>query len=275
MEGYKIKKNLNNNVVIAQKGSEELILIGKGIGFDFGKNGTIPEERVENVFAKQTAEIGENYQKVLQNIDSKIVGISEEIINYAETELKVKLNEAAHISLPDHISFALKRLQKGVNIENPFINELNALYPGEYKISVKAVELINERFNTNLPEDEAGFICLHIRAALTEKNVSDSLAYTKKISQIMDLIEKLTGKRLEKNSLAYIRTVTHINFMIERVENNKTIKNYLIDSIKKELFTEYSIGIKIAMKIEDLFSLNVPDDEIGYIALHIKRLVEQ
>ncbi|KZL94039.1 PRD domain-containing protein [Clostridium magnum] len=274
MDGYKIKKVLNNNVVIAQKNSEELILIGKGIGFDFGKNGTIPEQSVENVFAKQTSEMGENYQKVLQSIDSKIVGIAEEIINYAEAELKVKLNDAIHISLPDHISFALKRIEKGVNIENPFINELSALYPGEYRISVKAVELINERFNTDLPEDEAGFICLHIRAALTEKNVSESLAYTKKISQVMDLIEKLTGKKLEKNSLAYIRTVTHINFMIERVENNKTIKNHLLESIKKELFTEYSIGIKIAMKIEDLFSMDVPEDEIGYIALHIKRLVE-
>jgi transcriptional antiterminator len=90
----------------------------------------------------------------------------------------------------------------------------------------------------------------------------------------MELIEKLTGKKLEKSSLAYIRTVTHVNFMIDRVENNKTIKNHLLDSIKKELFNEYSIGIKIAMKIEDLFSLEVPEDEIGYIALHIKRLVE-
>jgi len=274
MEGYKIKKVLNNNVVIAQKNTEELILIGKGIGFDFGKNGIIPKEAVENVFIKQTSKMGENYQKVLQSIDSKIVGISEEVINYAEAELKVKLNDAVHISLPDHISFALKRIEKGVNIENPFINELNALYPGELKVSMRAVELINERFNTNLPEDEAGFICLHIRAALTKKNVSESLAYTKKISKIMELIEKLTGKKLEKNSLAYIRTVTHINFMIERVENNKTIKNHLLDSIKKELFTEYGIGIKIAIKIEDLFSMDVPEDEIGYIALHIKRLVE-
>lgn len=274
MDGYKIKKVLNNNVVIAQKNSEELILIGKGIGFDFGKKGTIPTEAVENVFIKQTSEMGENYQKVLQSIDSKIVGISEEIISYAEEELKVKLNEAVHVSLPDHISFALKRIEKGVNIENPFINELSALYPGEFRISVRAVELINERFGTNLPEDESGFICLHIRAALTEKNVSESLDYTKKISQIMELIERLTGKKLEKNSLAYIRTVTHINFMIERVENNKTIKNSLLESVKRELFNEYGIGIKIAMKIEDLFSLEVPEDEIGYIALHIKRLVE-
>lgn len=274
MKGYNIKKVLNNNVVIADKDKEELILIGKGIGFDFGKNGVIPENRVENVFAKQTSKIGDNYQKVLQNIDNSIVGISEEIINYAEKELKVNLNEAIHISLPDHISFALKRIQKGVNIENPFISELSALYPEEFKISLKAVDVINKRYNSDLPEDEAGFICLHIRAALTEKDVSESLAYTKKIGQVMELIQKLTRKKLEKNSLAYIRTMSHVNFMIERVEKSKPIKNDLLESIKTGLAAEYSIGIKIGMKIEDLFSIKIPEDEIGYIALHIKRLVE-
>lgn len=274
MEDYKIRKILNNNVAIAEKDTEELILVGKGIGFDFKKSGIIPKDRVENVFIKQTAKIGENYQKVLRNIESRVVGISEEIINSAEQELKVKLNEAIHVSLPDHISFALKRLKKGVNIENPFNNELSALYPEEYKISMKAVETINERFKVNFPEDEAGLICLHIRAALTEKEVSESLAYTKKIGQIMELIQKLTGRHLEKGSLAYIRTMNHINFMIERVEKNKPIKNDLLESIKVGLAAQYSIAIKAAMKIEDLFSVTVPEDEIGYIALHIKRLVE-
>ncbi|MCT8976156.1 PRD domain-containing protein [Clostridium sp. CX1] len=274
MEGYKIRKVLNNNVVIAEEDAEELILVGKGIGFDFGKSGIIPKDRVENVFIKKTSKIGENYQKVLKNIESSIVGISEEIINYAEKELKVKLNEAIHISLPDHISFALNRINKGVNIENPFKSELNALYPVEYRISVEAVEAINKRFNINFPEDEAGFICLHIRAALTKKEVSESLAYTKKIGQVMELIQRLTGKKLEKSSLAYIRTMNHINFMIERVEKGKPIKNDLLESIKTGLAAQYSVGIKIAMKIEDLFSITIPEDEIGYIALHIKRLVE-
>jgi transcriptional antiterminator len=274
MESFRIKKVLNNNVIIAQKDKDEVILVGKGIGFDFPKGTEIPENRVENIFIKKTAVIGENYQKVLQNIDSSIVGLSEEIIHFVEKELNVKLNEAVHVSLPDHISFALKRIQKGLNIENPFKNELNILYPTEYKLALAAVQFINKRFNTNLPEDEAGFICLHIRAALTQKDVSESLAYTKKIGQILELIEKLTGKKLEKHSLAYVRTVNHINFMIERAEKNRPIKNDLLDTIKREMYKEYSVAVKVALKIEDLFSVKITEDEIGYITLHLKRLSE-
>lgn len=274
MESFKIKKVLNNNVVIAQKDKDEVVLVGKGIGFDFPKDTEIPEDRVENIFIKKTAAIGENYQKVLQNIESSIVGVSEEIIHFVEKGLNTKLNEAVHVSLPDHISFALKRIQKGLNIENPFKNELNILYPTEYKLAVATVQFINKRFNTNLPEDEAGFICLHIRAALTQKGVSESLAYTKKIGIVLDLIEKLTGKKLEKNSLAYVRSVNHINFMIERAERNKPIKNDLLHIIKSEMYKEYSIAVKVALKIEDLFSVKITDDEIGYITLHLKRLSE-
>ena len=62
--------------------------------------------------------------------------------------------------------------------------------------------------------------------------------------------------------------------MIERITNNKTIKNSLLDSIKKDLYNQYDIAIKIAFKIENLFSVKVSEDEIGYIALHIARLSE-
>lgn len=62
--------------------------------------------------------------------------------------------------------------------------------------------------------------------------------------------------------------------MLQRVIKKKTIKNYLLDSIKKEMYNEYDLAIKIALKIENLFSIKIPEDEIGYIALHIRRLSE-
>ncbi|MCY6370440.1 PRD domain-containing protein [Clostridium ganghwense] len=271
---YVIKKVLNNNVVIAEKEDGEVILVGKAIGFDFKKKMSIPQDRIKSVFIKQKGERGHNYERLLQKIDNEVIGISEEIISLAEKELNVKLNEAIHLSLADHINFAFQRIKKGVKIENPFYNELKILYPKEFEIAQKALEMINVRFEHKLPEDEVGFICLHIRAAIMEQDVSRSLAYTKKIKEIMGLISKLLRKKLDINSFQYIRTLTHINFMIERVRDNKTIKNDLLDSIKKELYNEYSIAIKVALKIEDIFNIKVPEDEIGYIALHLRRLCE-
>lgn len=270
---YKIKKILNNNVVIGVKDKKEYVLVGKAIGYGSQKGEKLLEDRIESVFVKQL-ETKDNFDRILQNINKEIVGLSEEIISLCEKELGLKLSEAIHVSLPDHIHFAIHRIEKGVKIENPFLHELIALYPKEYSLAQKALDMINNRVTIKLPEDEIGFICMHIKAAISKEEVSSALAYTKKVGEIMELISKLIKKNLEKNSLEYVRTITHINLMLQRVMNKKTIKNYLLDNIKKELYNEYDLAVKIAFKIENLFSIRIPEDEIGYIALHLRRLSE-
>jgi transcriptional antiterminator len=267
-----VKKVLNNNVVIAEKNTKEFVIVGKAIGFNCRKGVEIPEDRIEGIFVKQSKKSNEGFNEVLKNVNGEIIGISEEIISLCEKELGLKISEAIHISLPDHINFAITRIKEGIKIENPFLYELAVLYPKEYKLAEKALQMINERFELKLPKDEIGFICMHINAAIGQKEVSDTLAHTKKIGEIMQFIFKLLNKKFDPSSLSYIRTITHLNFMIERILNKKSIKNNLLDSIKKEYYNEYGIAIKVAMKIENLFSVNVPEDEVGYITLHINRI---
>lgn len=274
MEGAVIKKVLNNNVVIAEKDDRDLILIGKGIGFNFQLGAVVPSDRIEKVFIKENEEVINNYNKVLKTIDNEIVGISEEIIHIAETELDTKLNEPIHVSLPDHINFALTRFEKGLIMENPFLNELKILYPKEYSIAAKGVTLINHRLKTSLTEDEVGFICLHINAAVSQSEVSKSFEYTRKIGDVMELITTLINKKINRNSLEYARTLIHINFMIERIKSGKTIKNPLLDNIKSEFYTQFAFAIKVSLKIEGIYSISVPEDEVGYLALHLKRLCD-
>jgi len=271
---YNVKKVLNNNVVIAEYNKEEFILVGKAIGFDSNKSKKVSEDRVENIFVKQTNQLNGNFDRILKEINSEIVGVSEEIIAMCEKEFGEKLKEAIHVSLPDHINFAILRTNKGIRIENPFISEIKTLYPREFALAEQAVTMLDERFGIKLPYDEIGFICMHIKAALSSQDVGETLEYTKKISEIIDLISALMKKKIDRKSLEYERLLTHINFLVERLTSNKATKNPLLDSIKKEFSYEYTVAIKVAIKIQNLFSVKVSDDEIGYIALHLRRLTE-
>lgn len=273
MKKYTVEKVLNNNVVLSQENGRKIILVGKGIGFNAKKGGIVDRNVIENIFINKDS-LKSGFDNLFNNIDKGIIGVSEEIISMCESELNIKFGEAIHVSLPDHISFAFHRIKEGIKIENPFLSELVVLYPKEYELAEKSMKLLNTRFKIKLPEDETGFICMHINAALNQKEVGNVMEYTRKIGEIMNLISKLLKKKFDKNSLPYIRTVTHINFMLNRIIKRKTIKNSLLDSIKKELYTEYNLAIIVAMKIENLFSVKVPDDEIGYIALHLSRLRE-
>ena len=176
-----IEKVLNNNVVVAKQGDCDMILIGKGIGFNFQKGCTVPKNRIEKVFVNNNENTNTNYGKILDTVNEEIIGISEEIIHMAEMELSTVLNDPIHVSLPDHINFAINRYEKGLKMENPFLNELKILYPTEYSLGAKGIALINQRMGTKLTEEEVGFICLHIRAAISHNEVGRSFEYTKEL----------------------------------------------------------------------------------------------
>lgn len=68
------------------------------------------------------------------------MGVSEEIIALAEEKLG-QLNSHIHVALTDHIGFALDRIKMGMEMSNPFIYEIRALYPEEFRIGLMASEL--------------------------------------------------------------------------------------------------------------------------------------
>ncbi len=107
---------------------------------------------------------------MLYEVPTEHIRITEEIIKYAKEQLNKKLNDIIYISLTDHIYFAIERHRQGIQIVNPLIWEIKRIYKDEFQIGKKALQMIQQHFQINLPEDEAGFIAMHIvNAELNEK----------------------------------------------------------------------------------------------------------
>ncbi|MFW6273665.1 MAG: CAT RNA binding domain-containing protein, partial [Halanaerobium sp.] len=83
-EKYVIKKIFNNNVILAEETSSkrELIFIGRGVGFSRqnGDKVSKSEIKIEKEFAPIEGEKRENYIQLLEEVDSQVIGITEEII---------------------------------------------------------------------------------------------------------------------------------------------------------------------------------------------------
>ena len=47
-------------------------------------------------------------------------------------------------------------------------------YSEEFDIGLYGLKLINDRFNISMPEDEAGFIALHIASIRTNDNIQQT-----------------------------------------------------------------------------------------------------
>ena len=105
--------------------------------------------------------------------------LSGEIIEYAENTVGKKLNEGIYISLSDHTYTAIKRIKNNNIVKNALLWEIKKFYKEEFKIGMKALDLIEEKTHVRLPEDEAGFIALHIvNAQLDVEQPKVCLLYT-------------------------------------------------------------------------------------------------
>ncbi|HBW12987.1 MAG TPA: PRD domain-containing protein [Proteiniclasticum sp.] len=273
MKSYLVKKTFNNNAVLVSLGQNEYILIGKGIGFNKKKGSILLESNlIENVFIQVDETNKNQYEHLLETTDEKIVRIVEEIVSMAEKELGETLHVNIHFGLIDHINFALSRIREGIEIVNPFLLETRMLYKKEFAIAEKAVEILKEQMNIEIPESEIGFITFHIHGGRMGGKKSDSLSYVKAISQVVPYIEDKLGLTLEENSFDSVRLVSHLRGLIERCVKNETIENLLLDKMKKDFPFEYKISENIGLLLKKNIGIVVPENEIGYIALHLYKL---
>lgn len=117
-------------------------------------------------------------------MDIEYVFVAEKIVQYAEINLEKKLNPSLLLILADHISNAISRVASGIQINNFFLEEIKALYKAEYAISRDALTIINDQFSFQLPDDEIGFIALHILNNYENSNDYESV-------RIIELSQKL------------------------------------------------------------------------------------
>lgn len=273
---YTIITVMNNNVVLAKnhKTGNEVVLLGKGIGFGKKKDAQVffPEDVIERSFININKSVRKDYYELIAQMDLEIMGLCQEIILMAEEAIG-ELSDNIHIVLTDHIGFAVDRLRQNIEIANPFLHEIKILYADEFKIGMHAIELINNTVDVTLPEEEAAFIALHLHSARKNKAVKKTLKNTKVIKEIVALLECELGTVITEDALTYRRLLTHIRAGIDRIENGITLENPLLSTIKKEFKPAWLIALKAQRIIEEKLELNMSDDEVGYLTIHIDRLI--
>lgn len=272
---YIVVKAMNNNVVLAmEKGTqEEVILMGKGLGFNKKHGQKIQKSQlpIERIFKAQTSQQKEDYTQRFKGIDQKIVGACAEIVSEAE-KIFGSLSEKLLLVLTDHISFAIERIQSGQEISNPFLYETKLLYPECYAIGVKAQALLKKATGVNIPESEIGFITLHLHAARFKKNVKDTVKTTRIIQELISIIEIETQVKLKRGTVLYDRLLSHLWYCLDRVEKGETLENPMGDFLLNQFPQAFDIAKIVANHIELSLKKPVLSNELLYMTIHIERL---
>lgn len=276
MDNIIIEKVINNIIISAyEKSGAEVIVMGRGIGFKKKQGEVIPADQISKIFRIKSRTLAEQFKELLANMPLERVRISDEIISHAKDHLKLKLNQSIYVTLTDHINFAIERVSQGIEPQNALLWEIKRFYPQEFQLGIYALELIQDRLDILLPEDEAGFIALHFVNAEYGTDIRDAVKFPDQMQAIVDIVERDLGILLDESSLHYERFMTHIKFLIQRIYRKELLSSEdreLSLLMQRKYPREYQCSLKVAEYIMQATGSRLSEEEIMYLSVHIRRV---
>ncbi len=276
MDNIIIEKVINNNIISAyEKSGAEVIVMGRGIGFKKKQGEVVPADQISKIFRIKSRTLAEQFKELLANMPLERVRISDEIISHAKDHLKLKLNQSIYVTLTDHINFAIERVSQGIEPQNALLWEIKRFYPQEFQLGIYALELIQDRLDILLPEDEAGFIALHFVNAEYGTDIRDAVKFPDQMQAIVDIVERDLGILLDESSLHYERFMTHIKFLIQRIYRKELLSSEdreLSLLMQRKYPREYQCSVKVAEYIMQATGSRLSEEEIMYLSVHIRRV---
>ncbi|MCE4957142.1 glucose PTS transporter transcription antiterminator GlcT [Macrococcoides caseolyticum] len=275
MTQFIVDKVLNNNVLIARMDHQEVVLIGKGIGFGKKNGQTILEreiDRIEKTFVLRSEQEKARYRDLMALTDDHVIASVIEIVEFIDERTEGKIDDKIILSLTDHIIFALKRYQDGIFVANPFLKETEALYQKEFLIAEQVVQMLNEQLQVNFPRTEVGFIALHIHSSVNNHSLRDMNLMAEVITKAIHLIEQDLKVSINKDSIAYTRFVRHISFAVQRVMSEERMpeQKKLENLLKEQYPLCYNTAVKIVKMMQTHLNKPVYESELVYLTMHIQ-----
>lgn len=272
-----VEKIINNNIVSSfdEKGNE-IVVMGRGLGFNLKPGQDIDQNKIEKIFRMENSKETERLEAVLADIPIEHIQLCNEIIAYAVTVIRNKLSKNIYITLTDHINYAISRFQEGINFSNALKWEVKKFYSQEFEVGKKAIELIKEKVGIELSEDEAASIAMHFVNAELGMEIPNTIDATKLIQNVMKIVTNYFQREFDENSLNYERFIVHMKFFSQRVITNHTNQvddEELFEMIKKKYADAYKCVMKIKAFIEQEYGIILPKEEIIYLTVHIKKII--
>lgn len=277
MENLTVVKVMNNNVIIASHPQHgEVVVIGKGVGFGRKVKDSIKVNEDDKMFILRNEKEKELYKRLLLQVDERLIEVMNDSIFYISQHAGAPINEHIHIALTDHIAFAVMRCKQGIVVHNPFKYETREFYPKEYKISEHVMAEINRRMAIDLPEDEIGFVALHIHSAIANRPVGEVRENSELIVDLVSLIERSLEIKVDKESLHYSRMLRHLIIALERIRRGEQVEepSRIMEIVKTEYAEMYSLAWKLLMVIQQRLHRPVHDAEAVFLTMHLERIVQ-
>ncbi|AVI94224.1 Transcriptional antiterminator [Oenococcus oeni] len=278
-----IKKIFNNNVLLADRDGCEVVLIGKGIGFQKKQGELVDDRNVDKLYMPTEKRWMSLFDDLINDISPIYFEVASRIIKMAEKDLNTKFNAYLLIVLADHIHFAIQRVQRKIIIRNELLWEIQHFYKIEYRLGEQSLDLIYKQFFIRLPDDEAGFIALKfVENRISQAKSGKGLEMTRLIGDILTIVQYQLQIKLKEDSISYQRFLVHLRFFVERITSNKKEDNQkekVDDVLYQHIFRKYPQAFNCTQRIQEFLKRSLKKkisiNEQVYLTIHIQRIINE
>ncbi|WDC84774.1 PRD domain-containing protein [Caloramator sp. mosi_1] len=221
--------------------------------------------------------------KELVDLDYKLL---ENIVEDAEAKLGVRFTDDAFISLVIHIAISIKRLKEGkdINLPEDIVYEIKD--KEEYEIALEITRNIENAFKISLPKSEVIYILMHILGAKMQQNKKDDLNNLVNnikeddlsvimAKEIIDIAQRALDIYLEKDEQLLNGLILHLRPTINRLKYGLALRNPVLNEIKENYSEFFGVAWMSSTVFNKYLGVKIPEEEIGYIALHIGAAIER
>lgn len=198
----KILRVFNNNVVLAKDGAREVIVTGRGLGFQAKPGQRVDDAKIVRVFVPADGRDPDHIAELLSEIPPEIIRLVTDAMTATGLAEQAESQPTLVMALADHITGAVQRAQRHVNIAYPLQAEVQSLYASEYAQASRLVNELNRHLNGVLPGSETVALALHlVNAGFANGDLSDTYKMTGVIQQMLTIIEQTYGVSLDQHSV--------------------------------------------------------------------------
>lgn len=273
----KAVKIYNNNIVAVVSEQQEIALItGRGVGFNTKPGDEIALQPDWHLFLLVQPEKAD-LRALMERIDGDALEIARSLYQRAMQEMDYPVSTSLLLQLADHISFKIDMLKQGIIVPNLLMTEVKTFYPKEFAIGRIGVEQINQVFGTDLDDDEASYLAMHILNAAMSGKGNSAVKITEFIREMMKIINDAFGFTQQQNHWVFERLIIHLKFLGQRLsQTDESPKEPVYDGLlqirETDLIKINEVIYRANTLSQQIFEQTLSANEQLYLSIHVLRI---
>lgn len=233
---------------------------------------------------KQTAQ-NQRYLPIKQSLRSSLATMKhwfpkidldflQNLIFHAQSQMEVEFSFESTVNLIVHLSLAIQRLQKGMDIQIQKNQLVHLKDQTEFQLAEEISRALNQKFQLRIPEAETAYITYHLMGAKLNRVKSYETYQERHMNMIplldlvIDRVEHELEITIDSRETLQKGLFLHLVPAIQRLQFGTAMKNPLYSKIVSEYEMLFHVCKDALRVIEDNLKIHFDDHEVSYITMH-------